>query len=164
MKTLKSAAFSLILLLGTIGFANAQMCNQWHTEKKQCPPSTDEFKLNGQSRSALMYKGQKSSLNVIFHDEQDYRITICPESEMLGEQVEFKIRDGKTQEVLYDNASQDFSPIFEFSCAQTQRMVLEIKVPDDGDGGSSKLSKLKSTSSGCLGVLIEYMSTPKTGF
>lgn len=152
-----------LLLLALPFYSNAQLCNQWHTEKKSCPPSTDNFKINGQSRSAMMYKGQKSSLNVIFHDRQDYRIQICPE-EVLGQQVEFKIRDGNTQEVLYDNADEDGTLIFEFSCAQTQRMVLEIKVPDEGEGGGNKLSKLRSTSSGCLGVLIEYMATPKTGF
>ena len=163
MKNLIFAIFTVILLMSTSILSYAQMCNQWHTEKKSCPPSTDNFKLNGQSRSALMYKGQKSTLNVIFHDDQDYRITICPES-ILGDQIEFKIRDGKTQEVLYDNSDEDGAMIFEFSCAQTQRMILEIKIPDEGDGGGNKLSKLRSTSSGCLGVLIEYMATPKTGF
>ena len=51
-----------------------------------------------------------------------------------------------------------------FSCEQTQRLVLEIEVPDDGEGSGSKLSKLKSAASGCMGILIEYMATPKTGF
>lgn len=167
MKKLKFTVIAVILLMGFSKYSLAQTrereCNQYHTDKKSCSPSTDEFSLNGQSRSARMYKGQKSTLNVIFHDEQDYRITICP-ADILGEQVEFKIRDGKSQEVLYDNADEDGSMIFEFSCAQTQRMILEIKIPDDGDGATSKLSKLRSTSSGCLGVLIEYMTTPKTGF
>ncbi|MEQ8324285.1 MAG: hypothetical protein RIC15_09860 [Vicingaceae bacterium] len=143
--------------------SEAQMCNNYHIDKKGCPPSTDNFKLNGQSRSALMYKGQKSQLNVIFYDDQDYRISICPES-ILGDQVSFKIKDGKTQDVLYNNQDEDGTLIFEFSCEQTQRLILEIEVPDDGEGGGNKLSKLKSTSSGCLGVLIEYMATPRTGF
>ena len=142
---------------------SAQVCNQFHTDKKSCPPSTDNFKINGQSRSAMMYKGQKSTLNVIFYDKQDYRISLCPESP-LGEMVEFKIRDGASQEVLYDNAEEDGTLIFEFSCAQTQRMIIEIKVPDEGEATGGKLAKLRSTSSGCLGVLIEYMTTPRAGF
>lgn len=158
-----SGLIPVFLFLATPHSGIAQLCNQWHTEKKSCPPSTDNFQINGQSRSAMMYKGQKSTLNVIFHDRQDYRIQICPEG-TLGEQIEFKIRDGNSQEVLYDNMDEDGTLIFEFSCAQTQRMILEIKVPDEGDGGGSKLSKLRSTSSGCLGVLIEYTTTPKTGF
>jgi len=153
--------FACVLCFSTS--AKAQICNAHHTEKKECPPSTDNFILNGQSRSALMYKGQKSKVNVIFHDKQDYRISLCPQ-EILGPEVEFKIKDGKTEEVLYDNMEEDGTLIFEFSCQQTQRMILEIKIPDEGDGGSNKLSKLKSSTSGCLGVLIEYMATPKTGF
>ena len=143
--------------------STAQMCNSYHAEKKACPPSTDNFKINGQSRSAMMYKGQKSKLNVIFHDRQDYRISICPQS-ILGEQVSFKIKDGKSLDILYDNNDEDGTLIFEFSCEQTQRLVLEIEVPDDGEGSGSKLSKLKSSASGCMGILIEYMATPKTGF
>ena len=143
--------------------ANAQLCNAYHTEKKECPPSTDNFKLNGQSRSALLYKGQKAKVNVIFHDRQDYRISLCPQ-QILGAEVEFKIKDGKTEEVLYDNSDEDGTLIFEFSCEQTQRMILEIKIPDEGEGSGNKLSKLKSSTSGCLGVLIEFMATPKTGF
>jgi hypothetical protein len=143
--------------------ATAQMCNNYHTEKKACPPSTDNFIINGQSRSAMMYKGQKSKLNVIFHDSQDYRISICPQA-ILGDQVSFKIMDGKSLEVLYDNNDADGTLIFEFSCEQTQRLVLEVEVPDDGEAGGGKLTKLKSSASGCLGILIEYMATPKTGF
>ena len=158
--------FTFIIIASLLCFsltAEAQMCNAYHTEKKMCPPSTDNFKLNGQSRSALMHKGQKSKVNIIFHDRQDYRISLCPQ-EILGQEVEFKIKDGKTEEVLYDNADEDGTLIFEFSCEQTQRMIIEIKIPDEGESGGSKLSKLKSSTSGCLGVLIEFMATPKTGF
>ena len=144
-------------------YTNAQVCNHYHEEKKACPPSTDNFQINGQSRSALMYKGQKSSVNVIFHNGQDYRITVCPE-EILGQEINFQIKDGKTQDVLYNNADEDGKLIVEFSCEQTQRMTLVVEIPDDGSGSGNKLTKLKSTTSGCLGVLIEYMATPKTGF
>lgn len=162
MRHLILAVFTA-LFLGMFSTSSGQICNQWHADKKGCPASTDNFKMNGQSRSAMMYKGQKSTLNVIFYDNQDYRISLCPQ-EVLGQAVEFKIKDGVTEDVLYDNANEDGALIFEFSCAQTQRMILEIKVPDEGEGGDSKLSKLRNTSSGCMGVLIEYMTTPRTGF
>lgn len=148
------------LITGTI---QAQLCSHYHEEKKYCPPSTDNFKINGQSRSALMYKGQKSSVNVIFHNGQDYRITICPE-EVLGQEISFKIKDGQTEDLLYNNADEDGNLIVEFSCEQTQRMTLVVEIPDEGAEGAGKLAKLKSTTSGCLGVLIEFMATPKTGF
>lgn len=143
--------------------ASSQICNNYHRGKKSCPPSQDEFKYNGQSRSAMMYKGQNASLNVIFHVKQDYRISFCAE-EILGDRVEFKIKDGKSGETLYDNADEDYTSIFEFSCDATRRLVLDITIPDDGSGGEGKMKKLRSTSSGCLGVLIEHMPTPKTGF
>ncbi len=141
-----------------------QICNNYHRDKKSCVPSKDQFSYNGQSRSALMYKGQTSVLNVVFQSKQDYRISFCPES-ILGERIEFKIKDGKTGEILYDNADEDFTTIFEFSCDHTSRLAIDITIPEEGEGtGGRKLSRLKSSTSGCLGVLIEHMPTAKTGF
>ena len=158
----KNIIMAVVLAFTSLSLT-AQVCNNYHADKKTCPPSTDNFKMNGQSRSAMMYKGQKSQLNVLFYDDQDYRITICPE-EILGDQVTFKIKDGKTEEVLYNNQDEDGTLIFEFSCEENMRLILEIEVPDDGSAAASKLGKLKSTASGCMGVLIEYMATPRTGF
>ena len=141
-----------------------QMCNNYHRDKKSCPASKDGFVYNGQSRSAYFYKGQTSELNVIFHDKQDYRISFCM-NENLGEQIEFKIKDGKTGELLYDNADEDYTSIFEFKCESTRRLSFDIKIPEDGEGGgNTKLKKLKATSRGCVGVLIEHITRSNTGF
>lgn len=155
-----------VILLIAISFTEgyAQMCNNYHRDKKYCPPSKDGFLYNGQSRSAYFYRGQTSELNVVFHNNQDYRISFCLD-ESLGERIEFKIKDGKTGELLYDNADEDYTTSFEFRCESTRRLSFNITIPEEGDGGgSSKLTKLKSTSSGCLGVLIEHAATQQAGF
>ena len=156
---------TIILTLAVLVSAEAQMCLDYHREKKFCPPSKDGFIYNGQSRSAYFYKGQESQLNMIFHNKQDYRVTFCLEGS-LGDRLEFKIKDGKTGELLYDNADEDYATTFEFRCEATRRLSFDVKVPEEGDGGSGsgKLSKLKSTASGCLGVLVEHVSTQRAGF
>lgn len=159
---------SILLLLACFSIAlsvQGQYCNNFHQDKKFCPPSKDGFLYNGQSRSAFFYKGQSSELNVVFHDKQDYRISFCLD-ETLGDRIEFKIKDGQTGELLYDNADEDYTKTFEFRCESTRRLSFNITIPEDGSAGSEtgKLKKLQSTESGCLGVLIEHMTRSKTGF
>jgi hypothetical protein len=161
---MKLNATVIFLLLFAVGMVQAQVCNNYHREKKFCPPSKDGFVYNGQSRSAYFYRGQTSELNVIFHNKQDYRVSFCLE-ETLGDRIEFKIKDGKTGELLYNNADEDYTTTFEFRCESTRRLAFDITIPEEGDGGGGgKLKKLKATTAGCIGVLIEHMTTQRSGF
>lgn len=140
--------------------ANGQFCNNFH--RKNCKPSTnggEEFFYNGQSKSAMFEKGQTSELKFIAYKGQDYRVTICTE-EALGNQVHFKIKDGRSGEVLYDNASEEMIQDFEFSSENTRPLALEVTVPS----GETKEEKFKPTDMACLGVLIEHRPSTKTGF
>lgn len=77
------------------------------------------------------------------------------------------------KQLLYDNASADYSPTIEFTIDQTRRIIIEVTIPDDGmpsdkggkgvkDKGRGKISQ--GGDMGCLGILVEHMTTPKTGF
>jgi len=76
----------------------------------------------------------------------------------------------KVEEQLYDNADDGFSNEIEFSVESTRRLILEISIPSSGGSGSSKGIKKgkgklsKSSDMGCVGVLVEHMVTPKSGF
>lgn len=93
-----------------------------------------------------------------------------------GEQKEVTTKETKMVEerqkiLLYDNTQDNMATELEFTCETTQRLIFEISVPDGGgNGGSSKgISKgkgklMKSSDMGCVGILIEHMTTPVTGF
>lgn len=158
---MKKLSIALILALISIPFfTQAQYCNNFH--RKYCklsPTSTDIFNYNGQSKSALFEKGQTSQLRFIAYKDHDYRISICTEAS-LGAEVAFKIRDGKTGDLLFDNSEDDLTQQFEFSCENTRSLTLEVIVPS----GQTKEEKFKSSDMACLGVLIEHKATEKTGF
>jgi hypothetical protein len=224
--------FTGILLLTVFSTLNAQYCNNFH--RKYCYPSENEFfKYDGQSRSALFSKGQKSELAIIVYKGQDYRISLCADAN-LGNNIIFRIYevkkvkvekvvehkstedeyktcetckgegiiDGETcydcdgegqrptgntvevveketqvviekrKELLYDNSQDDFAMDIEFSAESTRKLLLEVEVPENGGSGISKgiddkgkgKKKLDTTEMGCIGVLIEHMPTPKSGF
>ena len=148
----------ILLFAGTVISLNAQHCYDFH--RSNCYPSDNEFfEYNGQSKSALFAKGTTSTLNVVIYKGQDYRFSFCLEDH-LGDRVVYKIMDGKSKEVLYDNASDEYADTFEFSCEYTRKIIVEMTIPDDGHGGE----QLKPKDMGCLGFLIEHMPTPRSGF
>lgn len=61
-------------------------CTDFH--KFECGRSGDKrFSVNGQSKSAAIQVGQETELNIIVYRGQDYRISICPDTRILGEQI-----------------------------------------------------------------------------
>lgn len=156
MQFKKSLLLIAFVLIGST-IASAQ-CHNFH--RSECYPSENKyFKYNGQSRSGLFAKGQSSELNVVVYSGQDYRVSICTEEE-LGNKMEWQIKDGKTGDILYDNADDEYAQEFEFTCDATRKLVFVVSVPD----GETKQKKIKPSDMACLGVLIEHMATPKSGF
>ena len=79
---------------------------------------------------------------------------------------ETKVVVEKQKQLLYDNSEDGFANEIEFTVESTRRLVLEVSIPG-GSGGSStgKKSKLmKSSDMGCIGILVEHMTTPVSGF
>jgi len=153
----------LVSLVISAQFAFAQQyCTDFH--KKNCKPNEDaDYVYNAQSKSGLFEKGQTSQLRIIASKGTDYYINICTQS-ALG-QVAFKIKDGKSSEVLYDNSTDGMSQNFDFSCDNSRSLVIEVTIPGSSSGEKDKKTqKLKSADMACLGVLIQTRPTPKTGF
>jgi hypothetical protein len=80
---------------------------------------------------------------------------------------ETRVVTEKRKELLYDNSQDGFANEIEFSCESTRRLTLEISIPGGEGGSSSKKGKgkmMKSSDMGCIGVLVEHMTTPISGF
>ncbi|HRN40875.1 MAG TPA: hypothetical protein PK649_02240 [Vicingus sp.] len=83
---------------------------------------------------------------------------------------ETKVVEESRKELLYDNSADNYATELEFTVETTRRLTLEISIPDAGGSGKAKgVSKgkgklMKSSEMGCVGILIEHMTTPKQGF
>jgi hypothetical protein len=157
-----------ILLIAAVLFSvqsifAQQFCTDFH--KKNCKLNPDpDYIYNAQSKSGLFEKGQTSSLRIVGYKGVDYYINICTQAS-LGGKVAFKIKDGKTSEILYDNAADNLSQEFDFSCDNSRTLIIEVTIPGDSSGEKDKkTNKLKDVDMACLGVLIQTRPTPKTGF
>lgn len=162
----------ILSLLALPFYSFSQECLDFHKQKCKSKEqknqdgtvNVDGYIYSPDSRSALMNKGQKSEFKFNIHQGRDYRLSICA-AELLGTKIQFQLVDFEEGTILYDNSGFDYSREFEFTVKQTRSIKIVIIVPNDKvvDNNAFAL-KAKNTDMGCVGVLIETMVAPKTGF
>lgn len=167
--TIRFLLLPAFLFLFSLGFSQSTeykaMCFDYH--KHYCDNSENIFyKYNPSSRSALFLKGQTSQTRLEIFNGRDYKISICAD-EVLGNQIEFKLIDDLNKKVLYDNRNDDLTQEFEFTVTESLEIIIEVTIPgnslDSGENGKGGIVR-RDNAMGCVGVLIEYMITPKKGF
>lgn len=140
-------------------FSQSGVCGQFH--RKYCVFEDDKgaWQYNAQSKSGLFNQGMVSKLRCVIYKGMDYRISVCCET-LLGEKVNYKIFDARTNEMLFDNKAAEDVQTFEFQSVSTRQLVIEVMVPQ----GATEKDKHKSTEAACVGLLIEHKITDKQGF
>jgi len=162
MKKIILAIFICIGLSTVNVQAQGGPCTDFH--KKACVMEGTRkdkraFSYNAQSKSGLFAQGSVSKMRCIVYKGNDYRISVCCES-ILGEKVNFKIYDGRTNEQLFDNTKNDNTQQFEFQAATTRQLIIEATVP----AGEVKEEKGKAENAACVGLLIENKLSDRVGF
>ncbi len=165
----------LIVAIGILPFVVNAQTNDYKVRKcfgyqrDSCIKSANIFyKLNEDSRSALFLKGQSSQTIVSIYNGRDYRISLCWDP-VLGNRMGFKIIDRETDNVLYDNSTDEFASEFEFTVTQSREIIVELSIPGESDlskaqGNEDLILVRKDRDMGCVGVLVEHMITPTKGF
>lgn len=144
-------------------FAQASVCGQFHKSNCLIEGSKEDrkaFNYNAQSKSGLFAQGSTSKMRCVVYKGMDYRMTVCCETTILGEKINFKIFDGRTMELLFDNAKNEDAQQFEFQAGATRQLIIEVTVPM----GEIKEQKGKPQDAACVGMLIEHKVSEKTGF
>jgi hypothetical protein len=147
--------------LGQSLSAQSSVCGQFH--RKNCAFTDDKAKgnwqYNAQSKSGLFSMGMTSKLRCVIYKGMDYRISVCCEA-TLGEKLNYKIYDARTNELLFDNKTAEETQTFEFQSVSTRQLVIEVLVPQ----GATEKEEHKATDAACVGLLIEHKITDKSGF
>lgn len=155
--------FLTLILTAVIGgsvFSQAGVCGQFH--KKYCvleKAKGEKWQYNAQSKSGLFNQGMTSKLRCVIYKGMDYRISVCCET-VLGDKVNYKIFDSRTNELLFDNSTAENTQIFEFQSVSTRQLIIEVMVPQ----GATEKDKHKASDAACVGLLIEHKITDKQGF
>jgi hypothetical protein len=158
---MKKILLSLFIIASISIFAQTSVCGQYHRKYCKSENSSDEspWIYNAQSKSGLFNQGMTSKIRCVVYKGMDYRINVCCET-TLGDHLNYKIFDARTNELLYDNSTEENAPLFEFQSTATRQLIIELTVPK---GETEKDSK-KPMDAACVGLLIEHKVTSKQGF
>jgi len=162
---MKRIFFALLICAGLTtnhAIAQASVCGDFH--KKACymegtRKDKRAFMYNAQSKSGLFAQGSTSKMRCVVYKGNDYRISVCCET-IIGDKVNFKIYDARTNELLFDNTKNDNTQQFEFQATTTRQLVIEATVPS----GDVKEEKGKAENAACVGLLIENKVSDRVGF
>lgn len=134
----------LILCFAILGLYQTGSAQCRSFAKKNCLPSMAPYLTGPSFNSAQLNPGDQAELKLTFNANQAYRLMVCSQS-VLG-QVEFKILD-ENNTVLYDNANDNFTQIYDFSVAGTQNLTISISVPKSDKG-------VKLVPQGCVNIIV----------
>ncbi len=140
--------------------SQTSVCGQYH--RKYCSFEDEKggnWQYNAQSKSGLFNQGMISKLRCVIYKGMDYRISVCCET-IIGEKVNYKIFDARTNEMLFDNKAAEETQVFEFQSVSTRQLIIEVVVPQ----GATEKDKHKAADAACVGLLIEHKITDKQGF
>jgi hypothetical protein len=152
---LLSILFLFIFSIENIVFAQNR-CKDYVVKKCKFHKNSD-FQYSWQSRSSEFYKGWNSTFKINVWNGFDYHFAICYNKE-LGN-VQFKItEDNNDKTLIYDNLTDNYAKDVVLTMGLAKTLIIEIIIPGEG-------SEIKPDSQRyCVGVLVEYMKKPKTGF
>lgn len=107
------------------------VCVDYH--KFNCQPAGDKrWSVNGQSKSASVQIGRETELNIIIYRGQDYRISVCQDRKLLGEEIAIRLvekvrvpREGAASQAITDDDGNQTGTTKEVK--DTDRMFEEIE-------------------------------------
>ena len=154
-----------LALISFASFAQTE-CSQYH--RKGCSDRSGMLmKYDGQSKSAILGKGQNSEFHMVAYKDLDYRITVCSE-EILGSEVHFKIYEEtkvlvKKKQVAEQTGSEDDDDLgldYDESIAPGQKEAPKYKIVkellyDSSEDGYSP--KIEFTAESAMSLIIEVI-------
>jgi hypothetical protein len=144
---IQKISFLVVLALTLAAQGFCQDCKDFH-KSNDCyvyvPPDRD-FQIYNQAKSTFAEIGKPLIYKVVLYGKKDFIVGVCAEAKYYR-QIHFKIIDGITHKVLYDNKDYDYIESFGFTIEKTQPLDLEITV-------MSK-DKAAQASKVCLGIQI----------
>ena len=130
----------LIISLSILPFFSSAQCREF--TEKEAIPLLGNYILSGRYHSLKLTEGEKILIFKTLNRGIIYRFVIIGEKQ-LPENIEMKITDWNDK-VIYHNANDDYSKIFDYDNKKTQRIKIFIKVPEVNN----------KPKRGCVGLVI----------
>ncbi len=139
-------------LIFMINICQGQVCKDFH-KSENCyvyTPLDREYKIYNQAKSAQVEIMKPVTYKIILFGGKDYIVGVCAEGNYYRK-IHFRIIDGITKTVLYDNKDMGYIESFDFSVDKTKPIEMEVTVLSDDKAAENK--------NVCVGFQVLYSNT-----
>jgi hypothetical protein len=147
---------SYAFLISFQSLTYSQSCQGFYKSSGCQVSEAKEFKQYGQARSAAVEIGQLYKYQVILYGKKDFIFSVCSEQGI--KPIHMRIVDSKTNEVIYDNADDNYNRSIGFAMEKTTTANIEVEILTDKEKGDPTRNRV------CIGVQIWWRKIPKLGF
>ena len=135
-----------VLFLAALPSITSAQCRSF--AKNKCMPAMAPYKFNETFNAAQLAPGEEATVDLTFYSGQSYRLVVCAHP-ILG-QVNWKLLDASGNS-LFESTADKPQESFDFKVATTQKLTVQIDVPQ-GDKGGNEMLKV-----GCVNILVGYL-------
>lgn len=144
----------VIIILGLVLFvpvltAQRNSCKKFHLYSDCNVNPGPRFKYDGQSRSNVIGVGDQMIYSLVLYNERQYQINLCTSDYF--KPVHLKLLNPETDEVIYDNAGDDYLAMLTLNIEKTQRLKVFVEILAEEMSEEDKLEYF-----GCLGMMIQF--------
>jgi len=137
----------IILSFFILVFTNSySQCRDFTTKK--VVPKLDDFLLTGKYHALILAEGDEILILKTLNKGLKYRFIIMGESNL--PKPHFILLNWNNK-VLFDNKNDNFSSIYDYKCAKTERVKIVIKIPES-------VSKKLTIQEGCVSLVMGIKS------
>lgn len=129
-------------------YAQRNDCRKFHLYSDCNANPGPRFKYDGQSRSNIIGIGDELIYSLVLYESKQYSINFCTSPDF--EPIHIKFMNAETDEVFYDNKSDEFIQTLTLNIDHTQRLKIFVEVLAKDMSEEDKLEYL-----GCLGMMIQ---------
>lgn len=148
MKRYILVIFIIALAVPSIN-AQRNSCKKFHLYSDCNINPGPRFKYDGQSRSNIIGAGDKMIYNLVLYADRQYKINFCV-SDQFGP-VHVVLLNAVSDEVIYDNAMDEYRASLTLNIENTQRLKISLEVLAEDMTEQEKLEYF-----GCIGMMIQY--------
>jgi hypothetical protein len=148
MKKVIIILFSVALLSPAL-LAQKNDCKKFHLYADCNVNPGPRFKYDGQSRSNIIGVGDQLIYSLVLYEEQQYKIIFCTSD--FFKPIHMKVIDAVTDEVIYDNKTDDYLNTLTLNIDKTKRMKFFVEILAKDMSEEDKLEYF-----GCIGMMVQY--------
>jgi hypothetical protein len=148
---MKRTIFALLLITLAVPVLTAQRnsCRKFHLYSDCNVNPGPRFKFDGQSRSNIVGAGDQMIYNLVLYGNRQYKIYTCI-SDLFGP-IHVVLINAANDEVIYDNANDEYLGTLTLNIEYTQRLKVSMEVLAEEMSEQDKLEYF-----GCIGMMIQY--------